>query len=350
MEAELRADISDSTITYFLLTGDEDANLTELKSLLDDKKIPTPMDPRDYVRFEAENFLALENFEVEHRNDRRASQRLSVRLTSSGRGTIRTPFNQPYTAESACYDVDVRYFDAKAGPSRLALLVNGSRQGDSWGASKNNDQWTTQTVPDVTVKSGDEITVAARGEGGRYAKLDYVQFNRKDATPDSSAGTLDDRAALPGQVIVAGSNPGYLKYNGGGPVFLCGPDNPEDFLFRGKLNPDGTRSGGGQQEAINRFMEQTDFHKMKSRDDLAAGSTKWVLANPGSSYIAYTYDYSGKMGVEGMTAGKYNFMWFDTIDGDTVTQTDVSVSSDNVTWSKPDSMGSEVALYIKRSR
>ncbi|MBL7185758.1 MAG: hypothetical protein ISS70_05480 [Phycisphaerae bacterium] len=610
LEAELRADISNSTMTYFLLTGDEDADLTKLKTLLDDKKIPAPMDPRDYVRFEAENFLALESFEVEHRNDRRASHRLSVRLAPDGRGRIRTPFNQPYTAESGCYDVDIRYFDAKQGRCRLSLLVNGSRQGDLWSASKNNDEWTTQTIPDVTVSGGDEILVAARSGDGGYTKLDYVQFNRKDAAPDSSPGTLDDPAALPGQVIVAGSNPGYLKYNGGGPVFLCGPDNPEDFLFGGKLNSDGTRSGGGQQEAIermaragvnafhcqmtrmrrcnykdegddthtpfvdhdpskgldadvlnqwdgwldlleekgiivhlefyndatdvemmgwkldsqgnlppdekrwiegvvkkfkhhknimwgieescnklpaartphfkkigeliaktdnhnhpivqsfvvtndpegdfpeggitsdeyvgdpyvrvvtllhvvphkddfekqhqeylsfckrdadkfvvmknetyhhprrgrssrvymwscamtgmhcleayhhagdashektladdgriNRFMEQTDFHKMKSRDDLAAGSAKWVLANPGSSYIAYTYDYSGPMGIKDMTAGRYNLKWFDPVDGDTVTQAGVSVSSGNVTWSKPDSMGSEVALYVKR--
>ena len=51
-------------------------------------------------------------------------------------------------------------------------------------------------------------------------------------------------------------------------------------------------------------------------------------------------------GLKGMAAGKYDFVWFDTIDGETVTQTGVSVSSGNVTWSKPDSMGSEVALYI----
>ena len=57
------------------------------------------------------------------------------------------------------------------------------------------------------------------------------------------SGPLDDPMALPGQVIVAGAHPGYLKYNGGGPVFLSGPDNPEDFLFRGTLNPDGARSG-----------------------------------------------------------------------------------------------------------
>ncbi|MFC1635932.1 hypothetical protein ACFL5Z_13920 [Planctomycetota bacterium] len=608
LEAELRADISDSTITYFLLTGDEDADLSKLKSLLDDKKIPAPMDPRDTVRFEAENFLALDNFEVEHRNDRRASQRLSVRLAKNGRGRIHTPFNQPYTAESSRYDVEVRYFDAKEGQCRLGLMVNGSRQGDVWSASKNDDEWTTQTIPDVTVKSGDEIVVATRGRNGGYTKLDYVQFNRKDVTSASSAKGLDDSAAMPGQVIVAGSNPGYLKYNGGGPVFLCGPDNPEDFLFRGKLNLDGTRSGGGQEEMIERmaragvnafhcqmtrmkrcnykdegddthtpfvdhnpskglnedvlkqwdgwldqleekgiivhlefyndatdvemmgwkldsqgnlppdekrwiggivrkfkhhknimwgieescnklmaartphfkkigeliartdnhnhpivqsfvvtndpegdfpeggitsddyigdpyirvvtwlhvvphkddfekqhqeylsyykrdaskfvvmknetyhhprrgrssriymwscamtgmhcleayhhadkaaeektlrddgrintFMEQTDFHKMKSRDDLAAGSTRWVLANPGNSYIAYTYDYSGLMGVRSMTAGTYDLKWFDTVDGDTVIQTDISVTDGDVTWSKPDSMSNEIALYI----
>ncbi|MHC4495731.1 MAG: hypothetical protein ACYSYM_07900, partial [Planctomycetota bacterium] len=610
LEAELRADISDSTMTYFLLTGDVNADLAKLKSLLDNKKIPAPMDPREYVRIEAENFRTLDNYQVEHRNDRRASHRLSVRLASDGRGRIRTPFDQPYAASSSRYDIDVRYFDAKDGQSRFALLINRVRKGDSWNASKNNDQWATHTVSNVAVKSGDEIMVAARGDGGEHAKLDYVQFNRSGPGLASSGGRLDDPAALPGQVIVAGSNPGYLKYNGGGPVFLCGPDNPEDFLFRGKLNPNGTRSGGGQEEAIDRmaragvnafhcqmtrmkrcnykdegddthtpfvdhdpskgldedvldqwdgwldrleekgiivhlefyndatdvemmgwkldsrgnlppnekrwiegivkkfkhhknimwgieescnklpaartphfkkigeliartdnhnhpivqsfvvtndpegdfpeggitsddytgdphirvvtwlhvvphkndfekqhqeylsyykrdaskfvvmknetyhhprrgrssrvymwscamtgmhcleayhhagdashektlrddgrintFMEQTDFYKMKSRDDLAAGSTKWVLANPGSSYIAYTYDYSGPMGVKGATAGMYDLKWFDAVDGDLVTQTGVSVSSGNVTWNKPDSIGSEVALYIKR--
>ena len=610
LEAELRADISDSTMTYFLLTGDEDADLTKLKSLLDDKIIPAPTDPRNHVRLEAENFLALDNFKVEQRNDRTASHRLSVRLAGGQRGRLSTPFNQPYTAESDVYDVDVRYFNAKEGQCRLVLLVNGSVQGESWFASANNDQWATKTIPDVTVKSGDSITVVAQGRRSGYTKLDYVQFNRKDTAPASSAGVLDDPAALPGQVIVAGSDPGYLKYNGGGPVFLCGPDNPEDFLFRGELNPDGTRSGGGQEEMIDRmaragvnafhcqmtrmrrcnykdegddthtpfvdhdpskgldedvlnqwdgwldllekngiivhlefyndatdvemmgwkldsrgnlppdekrwiegivkkfkhhknimwgieescnklpaartphfkkiaeliaetdnhnhpivqsfvvtndpegdfpeggitsddyigdpyvrvvtwlhvvphkddfekqhqeylsyykrdadkfvvmknetyhhprrgrssriyvwscamtgmhcleayhhadrasdektlqdngrintFMEQTDFHRMKPRDDLAAGSTKWVLANPGESYIAYTYDYSGPMGVKDMAAGRYDLMWFDPVDGDTVTQKGVSASSGDVTWSKPDSIGNEVALYINK--
>ena len=461
--------------------------------------------------------------------------------------------------------------------------------------------------------------VEVRADAGGYSKLDYVQLNYKGSNsgPSSSvklrfsaSGPLDDPAALSGQVIVAGSNPGYLKYNGGGPVFLSGPDNPEDFLFRGTLNADGTRSGGGQTEMIDRmararvnafhcqmtrmkrcnfknegddthtpfvnhdpsqglnenvlnqwdewlgqlenkgiivhlefyndatdvemmgwtldsagnlhpderrwiegivrkfkhhknilwgieescnklpksrtkhfkkigeliartdnynhpivqsfvvpndpegdfpaegitsdeyivdpyirvvtwlhvvshgddfeeqhqeylrfykrdaskfvvmknetyhhprrgaqsrrymwscamtgmhtleayhhadkasdenklkddgrinvFMEQTDFYRMKPRDDLAAGSTRWVLANPGDSYIAYTYDYSGPMGIKSMTAGTYDLKWFDTVDGDTVIQTGVSVPTGDVTWNKPNSMSNEIALYIKR--
>ena len=34
---------------------------------------------------------------------------------------------------------------------------------------------------------------------------------------------------------------------------------------------------------------------MKPHDELAAGSTRWVLANPGKSYVAYTYDCRDRM-------------------------------------------------------
>ena len=619
LEAEKRADISDSTMTYFLLTGDEDADLGKLKSLLDDKKVPAPMDPRRQIRIEAENFKTLDNFLVESSNDRSVSHRLSVRQAKVGAARIRTPFDQPYTAGSALYDAEIRYFDQKNSQCRFTLYVNGEQQGSPWYASQDSEQWTTHTIADVRVGTGDEIMVEV-SDTTQSGKLDYVQLNYKSQTSGASGsaksrftagGPLDDPDALPGHVIVAGSNPGYLKYNGGGPVFLCGPDNPEEFLFRGTLNADGTRSAGGQEEMIDRmaragvnafhcqmtrmkkcntkgegddthtpfvnhdpsrglnqdvlnqwdrwldlfeqkgivvhlefyndatdvemmgwkldsqgnlppdeqrwiegivkkfkhhknilwgieescnklpasrtphfkkigeliartdnhnhpivqsfvvpndpegdfpeggitsdayigdphirvvtwlhvaphkddferqhqeylrfyqrdasrfvvmknetyhhprqaaqsrkymwscamtgmhaleayhhaerasdekiladdgrintFMEQTDFYRMKPRDDLAAGSTKWVLANPGHSYIAYTYNYSDPMGVKGMTAGTYDFVWFDTVDGDTVRQTGVSISSGDATWTKPASIGNEVTLYIKNT-
>ena len=186
LEAELRADISDSTMTYFLLTGDEDADLGKLKKLLDDKNVPAPMCPRQYVRIEAENFRTLENYAVEHRNDRRASQRLSVRLSSIDKGRISTPFDQPYTAQSGRYDVEVRYFDEKDGRGELKFFINGAAKGEPWRSSKDNDQWSSHTISDVTIKSGDEIMVQARGDSSEYVKLDYVQLNYKGPAYGSS--------------------------------------------------------------------------------------------------------------------------------------------------------------------
>ncbi|MFQ6036508.1 MAG: serine hydrolase, partial [Sedimentisphaerales bacterium] len=46
-----------------------------------------------------------------------------------------------------------------------------------------------------------------------------------------------------GQIIVDPDHPQWLKRKGGGPFFMCGPGDPEDFLYRGKLRPDGTRDG-----------------------------------------------------------------------------------------------------------
>ena len=192
LEAEGRADISDSTMTYFLLTGDEDADLGKLKNLLDDKKVPASMMPRKEVRIEAENFRILENYTVENLNDRRASHRLSVRFKNLPRrtdgtasmttGHIRTPFDQPYTADRALYDVEVRYFDEKAGRCQFTLYVNDVRKGSAWQASKDSGEWMTHTISNVTIGSGDEIMVEIKADAGEYGKLDYVQLNYKGSS------------------------------------------------------------------------------------------------------------------------------------------------------------------------
>jgi len=186
LQAEGRADISDATMTYFLLTGDEDADLGKLKSLLDDKKVPAPTDPRRQIRIEAENFKTLDNYVVDPRNDRGASHRLSVGLAKAGAAAIRTPFNQPYAADGALYDVDVRYFDQKNRQCRFTLYVNGKPQGSPWNPSQDSDQWKTHTIADVTVATGDEIKVEVQADGGQAGKLDYVQLNYKKAEPKAS--------------------------------------------------------------------------------------------------------------------------------------------------------------------
>jgi hypothetical protein len=100
---------------------------------------------------------------------------------------------------------------------------------------------------------------------------------------------------------------------------------------------------------IASFMEKTDFHTMLPRNDLAAGSTKWVLANPGTSYILYTYDYENNIGIKGLSSGWYDLLWMDTETGETVTQhISRRIAGGETTWKKPESIGNEVVLYVRK--
>ncbi len=66
-------------------------------------------------------------------------------------------------------------------------------------------------------------------------------------TESSSQSNRAERASggkpLPGQVILDPETPGKLSCAGDGPFFICGPGDPEGFLYRGTRNADGTRNG-----------------------------------------------------------------------------------------------------------
>jgi hypothetical protein len=184
LQVTRRADCSDAGMAYFLMTGDERSEIEKLRKLLDDKVIPAPIDRREYIRIEAENFLTLDGFDLDYRNDPQVSHRISVRLAGqSGEGRIRTPFEQPYTAIHGLYDVDIRYFDEKSGQSRLAFYINGAQQGDDWRASADDDTWRTHTISGVDIHAGDEIMVALERDAAEPGKIDYVQLNDKRASP-----------------------------------------------------------------------------------------------------------------------------------------------------------------------
>jgi len=97
-----------------------------------------------------------------------------------------------------------------------------------------------------------------------------------------------------------------------------------------------------------RFFESTNFNEMSPHDELRYGGTKYVLALPGTSYIAYTPALRGKIGLRNMTAVNYEFRWFDCATGKQVLHTEVAVAAGDQTWSKPASIGNEVAVYIRR--
>lgn len=277
MVASTRPDPSDAGMMYFLVTGDSEATPEKLERLLALRQIPKPVLERDVVRLEAENFREMTNYHVEVSSDRTTSHRLCVRPQQRARrGSITTVFDEPYTAERAIYDVAVAYASESDVPGVLRLIT-GSVQSPSHEISAKTSGWQIHVFPAVSIRRGETLELSAEGN---LPRIDYVELrrrneaigkpvevawevakgNRADRSAEKAQQSqrfapvpgmpLDDPAALPGQVIVAGGRPGYLKVNGGRPLFLCGPDNPEDFLFLGRLLPDGTRDGP-QMEIID---------------------------------------------------------------------------------------------------
>lgn len=108
-------------------------------------------------------------------------------------------------------------------------------------------------------------TYAALGHGGREGifvipSMDLIaSFNEStmqgSAEQDAALAMLVSAAhpaPMRGQVTVDPEHPQWLRRHGEGPFFLCGPGDPEGFLYRGLLQPDGT-CVGDQIELIERL-------------------------------------------------------------------------------------------------
>lgn len=189
MVVSTRPDPSDAGMTYFLATGDDECDPAKLKRLIEEHHAPAPEITRKTIRVEAENFRHLEGCSLEDRNDKQASHAINIRLADGRTGSIRTRFDEPFTCDSARYDMEVRYFDATNSRCRFALFVNGVAQGVDWESPGEGRGWTSQTIRNVSVGCGDEIRVDIQGTGGESGRLDYVQFDYQSAAAGVSAPT-----------------------------------------------------------------------------------------------------------------------------------------------------------------
>lgn len=86
-----------------------------------------------------------------------------------------------------------------------------------------------------------------------------------------------------------------------------------------------------------RFFESTNFNEMQPGDDLNLGSTEYVFAKPGESYIAYSSN----------AAGTYKLEWINVENGVTIEQEDVQAAGGDTLWDSPFGSGGEVAVWIQ---
>jgi hypothetical protein len=81
--------------------------------------------------------------------------------------------------------------------------------------------------------------------------------NVSDSVYSTFLGKVEDALISPaqtGHIIADPDHPQWFKYEGGAPFFMCGPGDPENFLYRGSRNSDGTRDGD-QMTLINKVKD-----------------------------------------------------------------------------------------------
>jgi len=94
------------------------------------------------------------------------------------------------------------------------------------------------------------------------------------------------------------------------------------------------------------FMEATDFHHMRPANALAIAGTKYLLAQPGGSYIAYADELEGNIGIKNMAAGEYQLSWLDIPTGK-IAKSKTTVRQGTNEFGPPVGFGREVAVWIK---
>jgi len=97
------------------------------------------------------------------------------------------------------------------------------------------------------------------------------------------------------------------------------------------------------------FMELTDVATMANADSLVFLGTKYVLADQGRSYIAYSPALSGDMGIKALTAGTYKLTWLDCTTGARVEQASVAVTGGDTGFARPSGIGTWCALWAIRT-
>jgi hypothetical protein len=86
------------------------------------------------------------------------------------------------------------------------------------------------------------------------------------------------------------------------------------------------------------FKSVAALNRMVPRNDLKFGNTKWVLAEAGKNYVAYSDNATANLGVTGLTRGTYNLKWLDCIDGSTHIQNNVSITTARRAFARPASI------------
>ena len=86
---------------------------------------------------------------------------------------------------------------------------------------------------------------------------------------------------------------------------------------------------------------------MNAHDELKHGDTRYLLADPGRSYLAYADNLRGELGVKSLPAGKCDITWLDCLTGASLTEEHVLPAAGDHGFRKPPAFGPECAAWFR---
>lgn len=98
---------------------------------------------------------------------------------------------------------------------------------------------------------------------------------------------------------------------------------------------------------LQRFFESTDFHTMAPHDELRHAGTRYVLAAPGRSFIAYADEPAAPLGLKDRPAGRCEVTWLDCQTGRTVLETHTFATAGDHAFTRPAGAGTECVAWIR---
>jgi hypothetical protein len=100
-----------------------------------------------------------------------------------------------------------------------------------------------------------------------------------------------------------------------------------------------------QCRALQKFFEAADYASLSPHDELADSGTRYVLADPGRSYVAYTHA-SATIGLRGLPAGRAAITWLDVVTGRQSSE-ERRLPAGNQTLGRPAGIGPECAVWVR---
>lgn len=143
-------------------------------------------------------------------------------------------------------------------------------------------------------------------------------------------------AQVPGQIIVDPDNPAGLIREDGSPYFMCGPGDPEDFLYRGTEQGDGTRDG--DQDALIAKLAASGANSIYVQAVRSHGGDGNSSHNP---FVGH----NPALGLDDDILAQWNG-WFDALDDAGVTIFFIFYDDDATIWETGDTVSADELAFV----